>query len=94
MKNDLDKLILGFVIGGLISGSSFYLLRASKKDKEMFFKKIRKIIVEVGDLLKKSNFDEENAAFEEIMKNIPKKDNLANFMMLAVIGINLWNKWR
>ena len=60
----------------------------------MFFKKIRKIIVEVGDFLKKSNFDEENAAFEEIMKKIPKKDNLANFMMLAVIGINLWNKWR
>lgn len=94
MKNDLDKLILGFMIGGLISGSSFYLLRASKKEKEMFFKKIKKIIVEVGDLMKKTNLDEKNEAFEEIMKNIPKKYNLANFMMLAVIGINLWNKWR
>lgn len=94
MKNDLDKLILGFVIGGLIGGGAFYLLRANKKEKALFFQKIGKIVAEVGELLKESSIEDKNAALEEIMKKIPKKGNLANLAMLAAIGINLWKKWR
>lgn len=71
--NDLDKLILGFVIGGLLSGSALYLLRAKPKQKKLFFKRIGKIVAEVGEFLKESDLKEKNAAFEELLKGIPKK---------------------
>lgn len=93
MGNDLDKLILGFVIGGLLSGSAFYLLKAKPKQKKLFFKRIGKIVEEVGEFLKESDLKEKNAAFEELMKSVPK-GQFADLMMLAGIGVTLWNKWR
>jgi hypothetical protein len=94
VENDLDKLIIGFVIGGLLSGSALYLVRANKKQKQLFFKRIGKIIPKIGNFLKKIDLEEKNAAFEEMMKIVPKKGKLADFMMLAAIGITLWEKWR
>ncbi len=94
MGNDLDKLILGFVIGGLLSGSALYLLRATHKQKKLFFKRIGKIVAKVGEFLKKSDLREKNAAFEELMKGIPKKGHLADLMMLAALGVTLWKQWR
>ena len=94
VKNDLDKLILGFVIGGLVSGGAFYLLRANKKQKQLFFKKIGKIVAEIGNLLKESGIEDPQAAFEEVQKMIPKKGGAADLLMLAAIGMNLWKKWR
>jgi hypothetical protein len=92
--SDLDKLILGFVIGGLLSGSALYLMRATHKQKKLFFKRIGKIVAEVGEFLKESDLSEKNAAFEELMKGVPKKGHLADLMMLAAMGVTLYKKWR
>ena len=94
MKNDLEKLILGFVIGGLLSGSIFYLLKAKPKEKQLFFKKFGKIVVEIGDFLKESDLEDQEAILEELMKNVPKKGHIADLMTLAGLGIILWKKWR
>ena len=94
MKNDLDKLILGFVIGGLISGCAFYLLKANEKQKKVFFTKMGKIIGEVSDLLKETSAEEKDAVLEELMKTVPKKGHIADLMKVAAIGINVWKKWR
>jgi hypothetical protein len=94
VKNDLDKLILGFCIGGLIGGSIFYLLRANKKEKKLFFNKIGTIVAEVGELLKEASVEDKRTAVEEIMKNVPAKGGIADLLALTAMGVNLWKKWR
>jgi hypothetical protein len=91
--NDLDKLILAFVIGGLLSGGAFYLMRANPKQKRLFFKRIGKIVNEVGEFLQESDLEEKNAAFEELIKSVPK-GQFADLMRVAAMGVTLWNKWR
>lgn len=91
MKNDKDMLIYGIIIGAIVGGCGFYLLKSSKKEKKLFFEKAGKILAEIGDMLLTSG---EKDPLDEIVKKIPKKGNLADIAMLASIAINVLNKWR
>jgi len=86
VENNLDQWTFGFFLGGLLTGSAIYLLRADKQQKKLFFDKIGKIVFE--DLPQDVSIQKKEVT-SEILKTIPNKGSVANLFMLAAMSINL-----
>jgi len=80
-----DELILGFIVGAILGGSAFYLLRASEKEKKLFFKKIERVASEID-----KNWD----LFEGLAKQIPAGRSLSSLLKTAAAGMKMYQKGR
>ncbi len=92
MKN--NEWLYGFLLGGIIGGSTFYLLQASEKERKAYLKKMGKMVSEMGSLLEEVTIEDEEEALGLMLKKVPPKSHLANVLALATIGIKIWKKRR
>ncbi|HSX38827.1 MAG TPA: hypothetical protein VLE95_08410 [Chlamydiales bacterium] len=90
MKNEIDQLLLGIIVGSVLGGLLFYILLSDTKEKTRFLKKIKDVLHNIQDI----DIEKTQAMLAEVLKHIPQKRKLANLLSLTILGINSWKKWR
>ncbi|MGB7978700.1 MAG: hypothetical protein WCF19_06035 [Chlamydiales bacterium] len=91
--DEIKKIVIGVVVGGIVGGSAFYLWNAIHGPDRPVLNKIGRAIAEMGDILENSAVDDRGDAIDRIEKSLPKGENTINHVLNWVAtGINLWNK--
>lgn len=94
-KNEINNILLGAIIGGLIGGGALYFLSSSKDTTKPMLNKIGRAISDLGAMLEDSRVDDSGEAIENIERTLPKGDNVVTEALnLIATGINLWNNFK
>lgn len=93
-NNDRNKVIVGAVIGGLLTGTAYYLWRNQGREKPIL-DKVGRAISSVGDKLEHVTVENRKEAIDKIGKSLPKENRTANHVLtLIATGINLWEQFK
>lgn len=93
-KNESHKALIGLGISAAIGIGILCCLRATRHRPEPVLHKIGKTIVEVGELLGKSDFNKHSNGMNSTIDNCAPKaaDVIASFMDCLSTGLDFWKK--
>lgn len=89
-SEDINNIVLGAIVGGILGGIGLYLLKTKPASPVC---RVGKKITELGEIIEESMMDTRKEALEEIEKTIPKNANIINSTLKWIAsGIHLWKK--
>lgn len=90
-KSKENKIIMGAIIGGLIGGTAYYLLR--RTPPKTVLNKVSEALSALGNELENSEILSNGGIADEIEKSSSKDNNtIDDALTLITTGLSLWNK--
>lgn len=93
-KNEINNVLLGLVIGGIVGGATYYLWKGSQERSRPLLDKLGRAISDVGEILEGGAVHDRYEALEELQQAIPKGDTANHILTWLATGVNLWKKMK
>lgn len=91
-EDELKKVLWGALLGSLVGGVAFYLMKSSKSGQGTYPEKIGKALSTFGEMIEESHVDNRKEAMMEIEKELPEHTLMTSLLEWAATGIKLWKK--